>query len=291
MLRWLAPTLATLLLLNGAAGARADDEPDKVAEQKKAALERWGLLELGGAAHQETAHLLVYAPKDLEKRLKEIAALLEKHYETAAKPLQVDPKDNRWWPGKLTVYLFSEREQFTTFVRRVEKRRLESDEVGSYRAEGDQPHAAAGPPRTKQDPSLELQAGQQVAAAMLQRKAGAKVPLPYWLVAGFGRATNYRAAPGTYVTSERSHAARQVQAGRGVKDVWGGGLGEEDAGPLRASLADYLAYGPGAAKFPMLLTGFEPEEGQEKKTTEQALDAVGLKWDTLEKAWKAWRPR
>ena len=44
------------------------------------------------------------------------------------------------------------------------------------------------------DPTVRVQAGQQIASAVLMRKAGAGTVLPSWLVAGFGRATHYRVA-------------------------------------------------------------------------------------------------
>jgi hypothetical protein len=278
--------LAVAVLLLGAAGLRAADEADdKLAEQKKAADANWASLEAGEPARHETAHLLLYGPAAYEKRLVGWGTLLEKQYETARKGLALD-KEEALWPGKLAVYLFAEREPFTTFVRRVEKRRQEAGESGSYGVAGDLPHVAAAPPRVKGERGVEVQAAEQLAAAMLHRKVGPKVPLPDWVLSGFGRATYGRAVPAAG-TADRALAARLVKAGRTAMDVWGN-LDADEAAVLQASLVDFLAYGPGASKFLEFAAAFEPGENMEKKTAGQALDAVGLKPDALNRAWQTW---
>ena len=142
---------AVALMLFAQSAARADEVADKIAAQKKTAEENWEALAIGAAAHVETAHLLVYAPKSYDKRLKEIGATLEKYYEQARKPLGYE-KDVPW-NGKLAVYLIPEREDFTKFVRRVEKRRIEAEDAGSHWVEGDAPHVVGGPPRAEDRPA------------------------------------------------------------------------------------------------------------------------------------------
>src|SRR5436305_14128362 len=88
---------AVLLLLGG--GARADEQADKVAEQKKAAEANWALIDAGEFAYHETAHLLVYAPKMMEKRLQGVGTALEKDYTLAKKALEFDASAEPW-PGK-----------------------------------------------------------------------------------------------------------------------------------------------------------------------------------------------
>src|SRR5437879_6177748 len=107
---------AAFFLITGTAWA--DETADKVAAQKKAAEENWAQLDAGESVHLETAHLLIYAPKSMEKKLKDLGATLEKHQEIARKALGYDEKTQPW-PGKLTIYLFTEREVFTAFLRRV----------------------------------------------------------------------------------------------------------------------------------------------------------------------------
>ncbi len=279
--------LLALPLLFAACPAFADEAADKLAAQKKNADENWEALEIGDAAAAETAHLLVYAPKSYAKRLKDVGAALEKYYEQARKPLGYEKEAP--WPGKVAVYLLPEREAFTKFVRRAEKRRVEEEDAGSHVADGDFPHAVGGPPRAKTDPAVEAQAGEQIAAAMLVKKAGSKVPLPGWLVNGFGRATGYRAKPADKaVVEERRKSAALVKKGHKAGEIWGATLDADEAPLLEASLADFLAYGPGQSKFVALLEAFKPEENQEKKTTEQALEGISLPADRLNTRWREW---
>jgi hypothetical protein len=278
--------LTTLALVVGCAPGWAEEANAKIAEQKKAARENWSLLEAGEPAHLETAHLLIYASGALEGRLKDISTILERHYAVAEKALKPDPQ-KELWPGKLTVYLFTEREQFTTYVRRVEKRRPDLDETSNHAVEGDFPRVFAGPPRSKSAGGLEASAGQEVAAALLQRKAGSRVILPDWLLVGFGRATTWRAFPAAESTRQarQQAAAAVVSKKRTAQQVWGPDLTPDEAAVLRPALADLLAYGPGAPHFLAFLTGFRPEEGQERKSTEQALEAAGIKLANLEVIW------
>jgi hypothetical protein len=284
-------TLLLLTVLAGFLGTTllwADESDDKIKAQKKAAEANWALLDEGEAASLETPHLLIYAPKSLEPRLKTLGAALEKGYDTASKALKVNAEMDKWWAGKLTVYVLPERAQFVAFVRRVEKRRLEDEEYGSVRVDGDVPHAAAGPGKTNTDPGAEAQAVQQVAAAILQRKAGPKVPLPGWLLDGFGRATFYRTTAPGVVSADRNLVRKAWMNGKTAKDAWGGGLSGAEGLAVQASLAEYLAYGPGATQFASLLSGFRPDEGQERKETAQAFAAAEIKPDELEKNWWAW---
>jgi hypothetical protein len=287
----LVGVLAVVGILLGGAAPAADDAAAKLVEkQKQAAEENFAQLDAGEGAVIETAGLLVCGPKPLAARLRQVAPTLQKHHDLARKALAISPKEDLW-KGKLTVYVLPEREQFTTFIRRIEKRRLDAEDVGSLDLDGDTPHVAGGPPRTREEPSAEGQAGEQVARAVLTAKAGLTTPLPAWLLVGFGRATAYRASPSAF-SRERALASRLVtDKKRTARDVYAGSLDDEEMYALRGSLADYLAYGPGAARFPAFVGGFRPGEGQASRTTEQALDAAAVKPDVLDTKWREWVPR
>jgi hypothetical protein len=279
---------AACILASGVAWA-VDDVAEKLEAQRKAAKANWALVEGGELAIHETPHLIVCAPSTMAKKLKDLGTVLEKHYVAAEKTLQIKPIEELW-AGKLTVYVFPEREPFTAFVRRVEKRRLTADEVGSMGVEGDLAHAVATAPRSKLDASLEAQAGEQIAAALLQRKAGAKVPLPEWLLRGFGRATLWRSSPldKTYQAERKLAQGLVTGKKRMAQEVWNSTLDIEEAVPLRASLADFLAYGPGYSKFPAILAGFKPGENLDSHTFDQALGSAGLKPELIETRWRDW---
>jgi hypothetical protein len=278
--------VAALVLALTAASARADEAADKTAERKKAAEAAWAVVGAGDFATLETDHLLIYAPKDAEKRLKDLGALLEKQYATAKAALGYDDKTDPL-PAKATVFLFPERENFAAFIRRVEKRRLEADDSAMFNAEDDALRVGVGPPRSKGDLEIDGQAAEQLAALLLARKAGLKTVLPGWLSDGFGRATYYHAAGGSRAPADRRTASAWAAKGS-VRDIWNGAIDADKAAALQGSLADYFAYGPGAIRFSELLKGFAPEENVEKKTTEQAVEAAGWTAEKVEKSWKAW---
>jgi hypothetical protein len=281
---------AAAVLALSAAMCRADDPAekpaDKTAERKKTAEAAWAVVEAGDFSTLETDHLLIYAPKDWDKRLKALGPQLEKVLTQAKTALGYDDKTDPL-PGKALVFLFAEREQFGAFIRRVQKRRLEADLSADYAAEDDALHVVAGPKRIMSDLGQEGQAAEQLASMLLARKAGLKTLLPGWLSEGFGRATFYHAVGGPSTGADRRVAGGWAAKGA-AKDIWNGTIDAEKAAALQGSLADYFAYGPGASKFTALLKGFAPEENVEKKTTEQALEAADLKWDRVDKAWKSW---
>jgi hypothetical protein len=275
-------------LLCAVVAARADEPADKIAALKKTAEANWDMVGAGAFVHLETDHLLIYAPKEWEKRLKDLGTMLEKDYDQAKGVLGYDAKTEPV-PTKVLVYLFDERDHFAAFVRRVEHRRLEADDSGGYSAADDDLHLAVGPPRAKADLPQDGAAGEQLAGLLLARKAGPKTPLPGWLVEGFGRATYWHAvgAGKGVVGIDRQKATAWAQT-KGGKDIWTGPLDADKAPALQGSLADYLAYGPGTSKFPAFVTAFKPEENMERKTTEKAFEDAGLKAENVDKGWKAW---
>jgi hypothetical protein len=282
-----ALALAAALLLP-AGGLRTEEKDEVLEAQRKAVAENWDKVGAGPSATHETEHFIVAVPKAMDKRLKEIGTLLEKSYDTAHKVLYL-PKELAY-PGKLTVYLFAQPEQLDAFIRRVEKRRLRGAEKGSFSVDDTRLHVAAAPPREMGDPPVEVQAAQQVASALLMRKAGVRTIVPGWLVQGFGRATYYRLAPLNPAVAKDRKTARTyaVKNKRGAPDVWGGTLEGEEYTVLAASVADFLAHGPGKSKFAAVVEGFRPEENVQSKTVEQALTTAKLKVDTIDKRWRTW---
>lgn len=290
----LSAILTILFVLHLSVRAADDDEAKaKLEAQKKGALDRWSGLEVGESAPLlETPRFLVIAPKSYENRMKSIGSLLESAFDKACAALKIDAVMDPPWPGKLAVYILPEREQFTSFIRRVEQRRLEVGELGSYRIDRDHPHAVGGPP-TGTDPTPDVQAIQQVAAALLQKKAGARTPLPGWLIEGFGRATYYRVAPNdTVVKAERKKTVDLVIRGKkSTYDLLNDRLPPEEVALIGPSLADFLAYSAGASKFPAMVEGFKLEENMESRNFGMVLTDLKIKADQLEKSWRGWVPR
>ncbi len=258
---------------------------DIEARQKATAEANWKQLFADDApAVEESKHFIVVAASTVSTaKLRELSAGFETRYQTARKALKLEP-DVELWPGKLTVYLIPTRPHFNRFMRTIAKKRSSADEVSVISATGDFPYVAAGPPQVKHDPSLEAQAGEQIAAAVLMKRGGDAVP--EWLVAGFARATAWRAmAPSP---SHPRHQARKVILGKSAADVWDGRLTADEAAVLRASLAEFLAFGPPAAKFPQFVDQFKPSEDGRPPTTSEALKSMSYTPEQLTQAWHRW---
>jgi hypothetical protein len=284
--RWQLVGTAAVMLA-AAAGLSADDKEDVARKQKDAAIANWKQLYNGDApTYEETGHLLIVGPTSMTPRqFRELGASLERQFSTARSALGVKPSEELW-TGKLTVYLITERSIFNTFMRTIAKKKPTVDDSGVFFLRGEQPLVAASPPQTRRDPSLEAQAGEQLAAAILSKRGGDG--LPEWLVAGFSRATAWRANPSAY-SGERQQVKRLLARGYKADDVWGGKLTADEAPVLRASLADFLAYGPGAKYFTKLLEGFKPDQTQRPKTTLEALKSVRNDYaEVVSTTWPGW---
>ncbi len=281
----------TMLFAVAAFGTtQAADEAKSVDARKKQAEANWAMVSDVPATRYESKHFLLLAPEAMAKRLKSVSELLEKHHDKAKEVLKFEIKsdDGEVLPGKVIVYLLGEREQFKAFVRRIERRRLQPDETSSMQAADDKLHIVVAPLAMRNGVPVEVQAGEQVAALMLARRAGIRTPLPDWLVSGFGRATYYRvAARDKTVVAERALAAK-LSRKHGAEEIWDGKLAADEATVLQASLVDFLAFGPGTRAFPKFVAGFTPEENRERKTTGQAFESAGLKPDRVASGWKTW---
>jgi hypothetical protein len=260
-----------------------------VAEQKKTAQVNWDMLGLGEPAFRETQHVLLYAPKSHEKKLAEAGQVLERFYTFAYQAVGFKPEAPPW-PGKLAVYLFPVREQYNAFRRRVEKRKVEPEITCSF-VLGDAPHVAASPPQSVGDVTIEGQAGEQLALAMLAKES-AGIQVAPWIFKGFARATYHHVFPTSRTTiAERQQALDMVRKNRAnVEPIFNERSDVLNLPALRASLADFLAYGPGNSKFPAFIVAFKPDkEKQERmRDTIKALHEVAIEPDMLKKTWHAW---
>jgi hypothetical protein len=275
--------LAAVLGLAAGAG-RADEAADRLAAQRKAAEEAWAAVDAGPGTSVETKNLLIWAPKSSEARVKAIGALLEKYLDSALKTLGLEPKDLP--AGKITVYLFPEREQVTTFIRRVEKRRPESGVTGSYSADDDRMHVSASPTAGKVP--FEIRAGEELAALLLARRAGKGTSIPTWVSAGFGRANTYRILPRDRLTLADAKQVKALAKSRKPSDLWAGDVAGEEADALQGSVVEFLAFGPAAKYFSKFIDGFKPGEGKLTVKSDEALTSAGLSGELVDKRWKSW---
>jgi hypothetical protein len=271
--------LACLLILSPT--VRADDSP--LAKQRQTADAIAKSLRLSSIVTHETKNLIVLGTLP-DAKLKALAAALEKQYATGVKALQF-ANDDPPWSGKLAVYAFGDRADFRSFVRQVEKRSPDETELGSFRFTDDTPHAAAGPGKGKDAPTLEQQAGYQLAAALLTARAKT-VPLPEWLVTGFAKATAAHAAGTT--AGGRKRAARNLGLRFKASDAWNELAPAEVRQVLAVSVADFVFYGKGVPKPVDFLNGFRPDDEKPMKTATDALSACQLTPEQFEIAYRKW---
>ncbi|NBO91496.1 MAG: hypothetical protein EBV06_04150 [Planctomycetia bacterium] len=276
--------LLLLLVLILPLRAEDDEKAKKIAARKAAIEMAWMGLDVGPLAMLETETLRLVAPKEMESKLKAIAVTVEKYRVKALSTLKIDEKESL--PDKITVYLLPSSMNYPSFARMIEKRRPETGETGSFSAEDDKFHAAAAP--SKMGPPVEVTAGEMVASLLLMRKAGVRSPVPEWLVRGFGRATTYRLSPKDKLALADKKLIRTVVKKKNAADIWDGKLDLEESLPMNAALAEFFAYGPGAARFIRLVMAYKPTEENNAPTTAQAFDAIGVSGATIEKTFKTW---
>jgi hypothetical protein len=276
--------LAALALLLAAQTAPAQDAKAKAAANLKTA-------GVGKAAVVETDHFVVATTLPGEKA-KALGEVLDKVVPVARKGAQLEAKEQPW-KGKLTVYYLPDGPDFKGFVRAV----LMDQPAGAhYALRADDPFVVdpAEVPAKATEADQFAAAAAVVAGGVLRGKAGTAA-VPDWLADGFGRAAAARADG---VMSKRYLAykasARALALGpKGAAPPSAAGLWAEtkpaSAELLAASFADYLAFGPGAANFPKLVSAFRPDENGNVAGVPQALEAAGWKdLGMLDAAWRKW---
>ena len=239
----------------------------------------------------ETANYLVAGSMPAEKA-KALGEAIEKSTALARKALKYETGEAPW-KGKLTVYYLPDSAEFKALMRRA----FQVTPDGAHADLRADPPFLADPadvPGKVTEADLYLNTAARVAGEYMKGKGTGTQNVPDWLRDGFGRVTALRAegAGAKRYTAYRAQARAAVLKGGKLDDVWG-----ESKTPtsevLSQSFAEYLTYGPGAAKFPMILNGLKPGENNEAPTLQQALESAGLKdkdkgFVSLEAAWRKW---
>ena len=234
--------------------------------------------------HAESSHFLLYGSLP-GKNLKDLGAALEKQYALALKVLASEHEEP--WPGKMAIYFYENKLFYAGFCRTVEKRRVDEDESGTVDGDSDFPHAAATAPLLKGELPADLQAGAQMASAILQKKAGSKAP--HWFLHAFGRANALKASSPTVLASDHRKAHTYLAKNkRNLKDLFGKDLPDEEGLVLRGSFLEYLAHSGKITRLPQILKGFAPTDETPEPTVEMALEKADYPLDKLDSAWQAW---
>ncbi|MSR31916.1 MAG: hypothetical protein EXR99_10465 [Gemmataceae bacterium] len=254
----------------------------------EAAKKVWQELNAGPHTVLESNHLILVVPKPFESKGKEFANEVEKHLNLASKILGFT-SDSPPWEGKLLLLVLPDREKFGSFVRRLEKRSPDRDELASFVVLEGIPHLAATQAKGKEKSLPYLEANLEISGALLQSKAGSKTALPGWVTEGFAKAIHFRVLGPANKTVQIEHkkAKTQVASIQDISVVWNN-PDPEKAQVLQASVMEYLAFGPHSAKLPNFLKGFSPDENGNSPSVDQALTAAGLSANNLLGGWKVW---
>jgi hypothetical protein len=274
----------TMAVVIAGAAVSQENVADK---QRSAATVEWKrLFDDETPAVEETAHFLIVAAAPTPAaRLREIGSGFEARFNVAAKALKLDAQ-TELWPGKLTIYLIPNRNKFASFVRTFAKQRVSPDDVTVSSLKGATPFIAASS-GSRPETGPEVHAAELIATTMLAKHGGDVVPA--WLLAGFGRATSWRAAPATANTDRVT--LKKVIRGKTAANVWDGQVNASDAAILRASLAEFLAFGPTSNTFPQFIGALKPSENARPVSVAEALKATSYTPDRLTRDWHAWVAR
>lgn len=264
--------------------AVAQSEMPPVAERAKALWSTVGPSPFAVAANDYVA---IVISKAQEKRGQEYLVVAEKYRQAAARAAGYATENP--WPAPLVVLVLPGKDEFGIYVRRVQKRSLESGETLSIAVGDEQLHAGLWLRTGKTMAPADMQVGELVAAAVAARRIGVKNPSPDWISEGFGRATSHKLSLQPHraflaADKRRANAACRTLATQPWSDATAG----DEAEPARNSLMYLLAYGSFAEKFPAFLGAFIPDENQEKVEVEAALTKAGVKGDSAWSTWKSW---
>lgn len=244
----------------------------------------------------ETDDLLVFTALSAEK-MKALTAAMQKTYAVAVKPLKLDPASPPW-PGKLSVFVFTEPRQYKTFVLDALKRPPQPRETRALELRGDTPTAVDGVGLGEKPTEAQMTAEVcgLVAAALLSRKGGVGGTIPFdlpdWLKTGFGTACYVRAdANGSRLGAHRAKVRALYGRTRGqaftTAAVWGD-VASPQGELVTASFVEYLAFGPDADKFPAFVEAFKPGETGDAPSVAAVLTAMEWKPEALEAGWRKW---
>jgi len=276
--------LTGLTCAMAAVSVQGQDKLPGVVERAKVV---WETVNATPHALAANEHIAIVMNKSQEKKAAEYLATAEKYRQAATKACGYAKEAP--WQDPLVVLVLPGKDEFGTYVRRVQKRMLETGETTSWSMDDNKLHADMFQNGGKSMTPSDAQVGELVAACVAARRIGVKNPSPDWIADGFGRATTHKLGMPTHRQFLLSEKRRANQACRNLAvSPWNDSAAGEDGAAGRDSLMYLLAYGPPAEKFPAFLTSFRPDENQESVPVESALSKAGITPATLWPTWKSW---
>jgi hypothetical protein len=282
--------LALLILAQFSVTACGQDD-DVAARQKKRGVENWKrALESDPGLVVEMENFIVLAPKSFdEEKVRALGESMDGTLKQMNRALGIGENRKPLWVGKMTVYLFAEKKQMNSLIRSVEKRRPADAGLGSFYLKGEQVHIAACNPAAKDDLPLEQQTFQHLAEASLTRFAGDGNGIPEWVVRGWLDACAWEANPKQREVGfkEALGVADHKKTPKGTNELFAGALTGKELFVVRASLLDFLAFGPAKEKFPEWLRAFKVERGK-TKTIAETLTSLDQNPTKLNRDWRTY---
>lgn len=293
--RFLAAAAFLPLLLALRLAAQDEKPVDPNVKQRSAVAAN---LKLGNATMTtaETADLRIVSPYTVEKTEK-LAADAQKAYSAAIKAASYEGKDDPI-PGKLTIYAFTEAKVYKVFLLQALKKAPRGRSTEEHELNGDVPFVVlnAASSDKPSEASVSAQVARVAAATVLSYKAGMtdEYSLPTWLTTGFAenavlRAEGNAAKLAAFKSKAKALATKTRGAALSLKFVWGDGVTPSPEVELVTnSFVDYLIFGPGAEKFPTILTALKPADGNDEPSVAKAFAAADWKMEDAEVAWRKW---
>lgn len=289
---------ALLLVWCGWQHLVAADDDELVKRQKEKAQANWKrVYENQPAVFVETESFLFYASKSFDReQLKEWGGTYDELLKETRKALVLDGEGKKpMWVGKLAIYLFEDRRDYNSFVRGVLKKRPQDVGTGAYSLRTEEAFVTATKPTSKDEASIDVSTAEQLVTAIFQKFAGESNGIPEWFTQGFVTATMWRAA-NTEALKKKAEAERKKalallskKGARSSKDLFAGTITGEELYLIRASLLEYLAFGPDAEKFPILVKAFKAEmPNAGPKPIDAVLATVKLYPEKLDRMWSNW---
>jgi hypothetical protein len=292
LLRSFACLIVALGLTATAAGQ------DELKKQKALAAANLKKAGVGKVAATETSGMVLYAtaPDDQTKAL---AASIDKVYQASRTALKVG-EDEALWPGKLTVVVISDPNQFADYVQQTQGSKPEPGQTSAFNLAGDSPYLVIGPTADTDPKDFDpaRAAARAMAAVVLNQKAGMGVgngTLPAWLTEGFAEGMLARSDESPKAMTVYRNQLRSAALGHPRRDPQMAVLSDAWTGPrtranntISAAFNEYLMDRLRPSQYNRFLAAFRPVEGQPTPTTRSALRALPLSRVSMETDFKVW---
>jgi hypothetical protein len=284
-----ATVLVAMMLM-----AMADETPNPLPKQQEAVKANVTAAKLKNYTTAETDHLILTGPYSSEK-LTKFGNEASKTYLSAMKAMKIEAKDDPI-PGKLAIYFFPDTKQTKLFFLQALKQSPRGKSASEMNLRSETPWVVinTGLEDKPTDASISSIVSKAIATAILNHKAGttAEMNLPAWLETGFANAAILRAEGNAsklaaHKTKVKTLVTKTKGAALSLSYLWA-----EQAIPeselIFTSLVEYFIFGPGAEKFPTILTSLKPGEGNDTPNLQKALAGLEWKYEDLEAEWRKW---